>query len=393
MKRQLTDPFIRNLRPTEKQYLVWDTVVTGFGIRVSPGGSKTFNQLYRSNGKLRRMSLASFPDHGVADARKLARAIKKEAMLGNDPQRKKRDERLQYGVRLFPALVGQYIRHSMTETRSWHEAKRVLTRREINEPWRHLAIGSITRTDVSEVLDAVRLRGPSAETHAHADLRRFFNWCKRRGFIELNPCDGIEIRSKAKPRTRVLSLDELRRVWGAAKSLGTPFGCFVMILILTLQRRGDVANVRDVDLDLSEGTWTQPTNKSDREHKVFLCDLAVDLLAELTRGSTGYVFQARGSLRPVSGFSKWKRQLDNQSLVENWCLHDLRRTATTHMSMLGVPIHVCELILNHRTRALDGIAGVYNRNTFEREQRSAMQRWGEFIKTEVDANSTALLTL
>ncbi len=380
MKRRLTDAGIRSLLPKDHQYDVFDELVTGLSVRVSPGGRKSFNYLYRFNGVSRRMTLGAFPTLQLAVARDLARGAAVEIAKGVDPQKQKMEARSSYAAMLYSAVAHQYIElYAKKETKSWKEASRILHRREIADAWRRHTIDSITKSDVAKVIDAVREHGPSAAFHAFADLRRFFNWCRRRGYVDRSPCDGMETPSKSKPRSRVLSDSELKRIWWAATKMGDPFGPFVQTLILTLQRRREVSGIRGCDVYVEGGYWLQRENKSDREHKVFLSSETISVLLPRITEPEAYLFKARGVNSPISGFSKWKKELDELSGVLDWRLHDLRRTSTTRMSILGVPIHVCELILNHQSRELAGIAGVYNRNKFEEQQRDALDAWGNFI--------------
>lgn len=380
MKQHLTDAGVRSLPLKERQYEVWDSTVTGLAVRVSPGGRKSFNYVYRFHGQSRRMTLGAFPKLRLAAARELVRKNALEVANGVDPQKQKMEVRSLYASMLYSAVADQYIElYAKKETRSWTETSRILHRREIADAWHRHTIDGITKSDVAKVIDAVREQGPSAAFHAFADLRRFFNWCKRRGYVDRSPCDGMEAPSKAKPRSRVLTDNELKRVWVGATRMGDPFGPFVQMLILTLQRRREVAGIRGCDLEVEGGYWLQRNNKSDREHKVFLSEEALNLLQPRMKRPDDFLFQARGADNHISGFSKWKKELNRISGVEDWCLHDLRRTATTRMSQLGVPLHVCELILNHSCRELSGIAGVYNRNLFEDEQRKALAAWGKFV--------------
>ena len=91
------------------------------------------------------------------------------------------------------------------------------------------------------------------------------------------------------------------------------------------------------------------------------------------------IFPARGKDTTASGFSKWKRQLDQASGVKHWRLHDVRRTVSTGLARLEVPPHVIERVLNHTTGTFGGVAGTYNRFAYESEKRAALSVWAEHI--------------
>ena len=250
----------------------------------------------------------------------------------------------------------------------------------------------MTKQRIHDRLDEiVKHSGPSAANHAFAVIRRLFNWCVDRGYLEKSPCAGMKAPAKTVERKRVLTGDELSDVIHAADKMGYPFGPFTQILVLTGQRRDEVSGMRWRDLDLENGLWTQPegSNKSEREHIVPLNRLAVETIRALPRLHDEFVFPARGKDRPISGYSKWKRKLDGVSGVKNWTLHDLRRTAATGMAALKVQLHVVELILNHRSRQLSGVAGIYNRHQYLEERREALELWGQHIERLIHARKAA----
>ena len=107
--------------------------------------------------------------------------------------------------------------------------------------------------------------------------------------------------------------------------------------------------------------------------------LATSIITSLPRFSGDLVFPARGSERPVSGFGKWKSEIDALSHVSDWRLHDIRRTVATGMARVGVAPHVVERILNHTSGTFGGVAGVYNRFGYLPEMRAALERWATHI--------------
>jgi integrase len=266
-------------------------------------------------------------------------------------------------------------------TRCSHETERLL-RREFAKRWSKLPVDQITKRTVSDVLDGIVRRGaPSAANHAFAAIRRVLNWCVEQGHLPHSPCIGMRAPSRVISRDRVLSDEELTAIWRSAEQMGWPFGRLVHLLILTAQRRDEVSSIRWQDLDQDEGLWTQPAmgNKSGRIHVVPLSRPALGIIRALPRVHDELVFPARGKDNPVSGYSKWKRTLDQKSGVRNWALHDLRRTAATGMAALGVPPHVVERVLNHRTGTLGGIAGIYNRFAYLPEMSQALERWAQHL--------------
>jgi len=103
-------------------------------------------------------------------------------------------------------------------------------------------------------------------------------------------------------------------------------------------------------------------------------------LRDLPRTHETLVFPALNKDNPISGWSKWKRQLDEISGVSAWRHHDLRRTTATELAKLKVAPHVIERILHHKTGILGGVAGIYNQYGYQDEMRSALTLWSDKLQ-------------
>jgi integrase len=225
--------------------------------------------------------------------------------------------------------------------------------------------------------DTVEQGLPSAANHALSAIRKFFNWCVERGMLETSPCQGIKKPANNNARERVLDIDELAAVWKGASLVGYPFGPIVQLLILTAQRRNEVAQMQWSQIDLNAATWSLPSEltKNKRPHVVPLAPQSLALLKSLPRFTSDYVFPARGEHPAFAHFSRGKVRLDALAGVSEWTLHDLRRTTATHMAQLGVAPHVIERLLNHISGTFGGVAGVYNRFQYLDEMRAGLTAW------------------
>ena len=190
---------------------------------------------------------------------------------------------------------------------------------------------------------------------------------------------GLKKLHKDKSRERVLTDDELRRVWLAADKLGYPFGVFVKLAILTGQRRSEIAGMRRDEL--RDGNWTLPgtRTKNGRVHVVPLSRQAAELIDQQPCVSDQFVFSSLGD-KPISGFHNAKATLDRISNVADWTVHDLRRTTASGMARLGESLVVIEKVLNHVSGSLAGIVGVYQRHEFAVEKRAALQQWADHVE-------------
>ena len=389
----LTDLKLRKVKPNAGKRLdIWDTRIPGFGVRISPAGTKTFVLMYRIHNRKRRVSIGRYPEIGLADARRIALEMRAQIARQEDPQTKGNSNTTSFhfnkAVESFVAI--HCVRHNRENTRL--ETERLLKRNFVTK-WHNSDIRKITRADVLIILDDIINEGkPSAANHALAAIRKFFNWCVERGLIEQSPCVAIRRPAKQVSRDRVLGNDELSKIWHGGAQLGYPFGRIVQLLILTGQRRGEVSGMRWQDIDFENQIWSIPAemNKSNRPHTVPLTEMTIEILNEIPRLSDQFVFPARGlSSTTFSGFSKSKRQLDQLMTIDDWRLHDLRRTLATNLARLSVPPHVVERILNHSTGILGGVAGIYNRFEYLDEMRLALNQWAtdlERITNDVVAN-------
>jgi integrase len=236
-----------------------------------------------------------------------------------------------------------------------------------------------------------------------AYLRKMLSWAVERGIITASPAAGVGAPGGEETRDRVLAPGELAAVWRACDALGWPFGPLVQLLVVTAQRRDEVAHMAWPDLDLERKLWTLPREltKSDRVHEVPLSDLAIETIEALPRIGTGLVFPAHRarSTNPVSGFSKAKARLDAElaragvGALKPWRLHDLRRTAASEMARLGHPPHVVAAVLNHAPAATHGITAIYVRHRYGDEKRQALAAWARELERIVGRGEAKVVAL
>ena len=354
----------------------------GFTCRVSERGVKTFALRYWLKGTQRRLTLGRWPVLTLAAARAAARAALETAATGVDPATAKVEAKRERERDSVEAIVGRYVeRYLKKETRRWHDAERMFAR-DVLPIWGGRPIQGIDRRDVLDLVDGISDRGsPVAANRTLSLIKRFLNWAVEDGYVEANVAAGIKARHKETPRERILSETEIRAAWQAFDQLGYPFGVLGQLLLLTGQRRGEMAGLRWDDLDLEAGALhlAGAATKTGVAHVVPLPRAAVALLQGLPRidGSL-LVFPANrvGSVNPIGGFSKALASAHRLSGTTGWHWHDLRRTCASHMARLGVAPHVVEKILNHNAGStMSVIARTYNRYNYQAEQRQALELW------------------
>jgi integrase len=396
--KKLTDLFVERVRPpTRGRTEYFDVSFGGLALRVSDKGHKSWSLHFRMGGRLRRHTIGSYPAIKPADARRRAQRALDRAREGIDPTEEKRASRLASPTRNFGELAHDYLeRKKHNVTANTYRVTKHTFQRDIVPSLGHLSIKTVTRADINRVVDAVIARG--SDVHANrvlARLRAFFNWAVERGELPASPVAGMKLPTKERPRDRVLSDDELRWFWKACDTIEWPFGPLAKILLLTAQRRDEVAGMEWADVGLKNHTWTQPREKTknDRVHEVHLSALAIELLKSTPRISEDFIFTSSGE-KPVSGFSQAKRRLDRAMLtakqqvlgadcdaIPPWVLHDLRRTAATGMARLNIAPHVVDKVLNHVSGTIRGVAAVYNRFEYLDERRAALEAWSQYVNT------------
>ena len=231
-----------------------------------------------------------------------------------------------------------------------------------------------------------------------AALSSMFSWLKRQRRIESNPCAGVHRPAGPKARDRVLTADEIRWFWRACESVDAPlapgaprpFGPLLKVLLLTGQRRNEVAGMTRDELSDDGATWNIPGSrtKNGRAHVVPLPPLVRELIASVRAKPGNLVFTTTGTT-PVSGWSRMKGRLDaamlaaareeGRAVIPPWTLHDLRRTFVTGMVELRVPPHVVEVTVNHIGGTRSGVAGTYNRSELMDERKEALERWATHV--------------
>lgn len=362
MRKRLTDDLVNRLQPKAKRYLVYDSVVSGLAVRVSPAGRKTFVLVGRHGAKhSTRKSLGNVTlEEARTKAQSCHRATPSTAT------------KLTFGE-----VAERFLAHIAKQRRS--KDVRIIVNREFVSRWATRPIDGVTRKDVLEVIDAAMVRGHMYAAHAAwAHCRRLYNWAIARGLVDASPCDRVrpkDIIGEKIPRHRVLTDAEIKRVWKGAGRLKYPFGPFYKLLLVTGQRRNELAHARRNEFDLPNRLWRLPASrmKAGAPHEVPLSDLALSIIKELPQEGP-YLFRAKRNVTHISGFSRAKRRLDaTMGDTPPFVIHDLRRTVRTRLSQLRVRYEVAELVIGHGKK---GLARVYDQHEYRDEIREALDLWG-----------------
>jgi integrase len=346
---------------------LWDEATPGFGVRRQAKAAVFFLK-YRVGGKQVLYTIGRFGALTPDQARREARRILGSVASGGDPQRQKISARSGTMLR----TINDYLARAEKRLRP---RSFVEVRRHLLGDWQclhRLSVASVTRNDVATGLEAIEERGATAAVKARETLSAMFKWAIGRGLCENNPVTGT-IRPKTRSRERVLSKDELARLWHNLDS--GRFSDIVRLLVLSGQRRSEIGGLRWDEVTGDNIVLPPTRTKNARVHVVPLSPLARDIINRQDRASE-FVF----GFAPFSGWSKPKAALDRRLGIADWTLHDLRRTFATLATELGfAPPHVIESALNHYSGHRAGIVGVYQRSTYSTEVRAALDRWSEYV--------------
>jgi integrase len=390
---RFTKPKIAGLTlPSGKSELIaFDDDLPGFGIRLRAGGKRTWIVQYRMGHKQRRLTLGSVAAIGLDQARDEARKTLAKVHLAHDPQTEKTRRRAQAAL-TFGSLIDRYldVKQDRLRRRSYEETERHLLRHWA--PLHGLPVADIDRADIANRLGTMAtVNGPVAADRARAALSAFFTWAMREGLVAANPVIGTNRPAEPIARERVLTDGELVEIWRACGD--NDYGRIIRLLIITGQRREEIASLSWPELDLDKMVISLPSDrtKNHRPHDVPLSDQAVAILNEVPRrDGRDFLFGAANGA--FSGYSKSKVALDKRILaarappagghqpMPEWRLHDIRRTVATRMADIRIQPHVIEAVLNHVSGHRAGVAGVYNRSLYADEKRDALVRWGNYVE-------------
>jgi integrase len=376
----------------------FDAALNGFGHRLRTSGAdvrRSWIVQYRRAGASRRLLLGSAEVLSAEQARAAAKTVLAKIALGEDPQGDKVSRRT--ADKLTVAAVAEEFlaaKDGTTRPRTFVEVARYL-RGGYFAPLHAMPIDQVTRRDVAaRLLVIIRENGPTTAARARATLSEFYAWAIGQGLVEHNPVIGTNRPKTPPPRDRVLSDDELAAIWSSAGD--DDFGRIVRLLILLGQRRTEVGGMRWGEIDRNKAKWTIPAGraKNARQHGVPLAPAAMDIITTTPRFvGRDYLFGPR-----AAGFTSWNRpkQILDAKLgdrVGPWRLHDLRRTFCTRLADLGVLPHVIEAAVNHYSGHRRGVAGVYNRSSYEREVRAALAMWADHVRALVEGGERKVVPL
>ena len=390
----------------EKDLLLWDNEVSGFGIKVTPRGGRTYLLQYRMGGrgtKTRRFTIGRHGNWTAEEARAQARKLRQLVDVGIDPRDAEIERQRAYVDLGFESMLDRFLEeYGKTKwSKATYASGESNLRRYALPILKSKSLPQIKRTDIRTLRDSIPPSKLGLRRSLFAHTRKMFSWAVSEGFIPRSPFEGLENPQAVVSRDRVLTDRELLLVWQGSSELIQPFGNMVRLLLVTGQRRDEVAGMQWAELDRAQALWTIPGSRT-KNGETQLVPLSAAALFELNLLSKqsakternqswpqkGYVCSTNSGRTPISGFSKIKIRLDGaivkissdqEQAMPDWRFHDLRRTLATGLQRLGVRFEVTEAVLNHVSGSKSGVAGVYQRHHWSDEKRQALVAWSNHV--------------
>ena len=387
--------------PERGQIDYWDDLVPGLAARVSAQGRRTYVVRYRVAGRQRRMTLGQVTILSLADARELARRALRAVAAGDDPQAAKAARRHR------GAAFGDMARRFMEENgpsmrpvtrQAWER----YVRKEILPALGDHAPSDITRGDIRAFVRAIATRAPIAANRAFEVVRRIFSWAVAEELVDASPCVGLGGKRKQKrvllaeekPRDRIYSSDEIRAIFAALP--GTQLEDLVPLIFHTATRSEETRAATWSQIDFDARLWTIPPerSKNGKAHPVPLSSGAMKALDRIRERQAArpseYLFPAFSRAGYMEKPNKATRRMQQSSPfggsgIEDFRLHDCRRTVATGLAELGTSDAVVEAVLGH---ARPELQRTYNLYSPVREMRVALEAWSARLDRVVTGTNT-----
>lgn len=381
-----------------------DPATAGLQLRVRVGAareSRTWMFRYKWRGRPLRIAIGNLESMTLADAREKALRLRRGLDDGIDPRRAESRRRPAETPRTLSAaaagdahsiefLASEFVERHVKPNRKRPEYAAAILARDVLTEWKGRDARTIKPREVIELLDQVVARGPVMANRTAAVLGQMFRFGIHRAIVEASPVQLLmRPGGKEKPRQRTLSDDEIKAFLAdpVAATRYRRLAHVLLILLLTGQRRGELAAARWRDIDLKASTWTIPpeTAKNGREHVVPLSKWTAAEFGQLKKAarSSPWVLPAKDPAEHLNAklltraVAKCSARF-KECGIKAFTLHDLRRTCRTGLARLKIQPHIAERVLGH---AQERIQATYDTHAYLDEKRAALDLWSQHLQT------------
>ncbi|BEO37322.1 integrase [Serratia marcescens] len=393
----LTDAKLRKLNGKPIPKLIEMPDGAGLSIRITPLGLIVFQYRYRYAGKARRMTLGSYDEISLKEARDMVQEAKRVLAEGKDPITVK-------SMTLEEIAGAASVKDCLSYWTASAQAQRLVKLQYWERAFDRHVLPYVGDMIVDEMQIShwqpvfKRMRTNGAETFAGimlSKLKQVFSYCLRTEKIRVNPIAALRISDVGKPVgvvKRYFSDDEIGAFWLALEGsrIVHQNKIFIKLLLLTGCRGVELRKAKKGEFDVKNRTWRVPAENSKTRQPFVrglsgeaakLIDEAMSLYPNISQLFPPAIVQGD---RPMSAgvLLNMAEQLRNEMGVHDWAMHDLRRTAKTKMSELGIEPHVSEKVLGHK---LGGVLAVYDQHSYLKEQQNALDIWAAHVASCVSS--------
>ena len=382
-----TDREIQNLKPQEKRYSVKDKLNNGLFVEVWDSGTKTWHYRYSLNGKQERLVIGRYPDLSLKEARQVRDESASLVAKGISPKQNKN----KVTSILFSDYGERYLNEVIKKERKDPYNMILCLNNDIYPMMGSIPLDQVSIEDIRRTIWRKKEQGyDAAANQVRGLLKRMFDYAMTLGLVPFNPVLAIPSRHihKAKPRDRYLSTNEIRTYYTTLLNsrIYRPRKLGLLLSLLTLVRKSELLKAKWEYIDFDKRIWLIPETKADsatghsREMVVYMSDQVIEIFKELKTiaGDEPYVFVGRQSGTHIShnAFNTAQKAALALTDLPPFTVHDLRRTASTHLNEQGFHSDAIEACLNHTMR---GVRGVYNKAKYEKERIDIMEKWSNYI--------------
>lgn len=382
-----TDREIQNLKPQDKRYSVKDKLNNGLFIEVKESGVKSWHYRYSLAGKQERLVIGRYPDLSLKDARQIRDESASLVAKGISP---KQDKAKPKGI-LFKDYGERYLKEVIKKDRKDPYNMVLCLSNDIYPMMGHIPLDQVSIGDIRRTIWRKKEQGyDAAANQVRGLLKRMFDYARTLDLVPYNPVLAIPSRHvhKAKPRNRYLSTSEIRTYYTTLLNsrIYRPRKLGLLLSLLTLVRKSELLKAKWEHIDFDSRIWLIPETKADsvtghsREMVVYMSDQVIEIFKELKAiaGNEPFVFVGRKSGTHIShnAFNTAQKAALALTDLPPFTVHDLRRTASTHLNEQGFHSDAIEACLNHTMR---GVRGVYNKAKYEKERIDIMKKWSNYI--------------
>ncbi len=387
-----TDREIQNLKTQEKRYSVKDKLNNGLFIEVKESGVKSWHYRYTFNGKQERLVIGRYPDLSLKDARQVRDESASMVAKGISPKQEKENKKTgKSEVLLFKTYGERYLADVIAQDRKNTYNMALYLNNDIYPFIGDIPLNLISTDDVRRVIWRKKEQGYDASANqVRGLLKRMFDYAVTLGMVTFNPVLAIPTRHvfKSKSRDRYLSTTEIKEFYTALLNsrIYRPRKLGILLSLLTLLRKSELLKAKWEHINFESRIWLIPETKADsktgnsREMVVYMSDQMIEILKELKTiaGDEPYIFVGRKTGTHIShnAFNESQKNALKLTSLADFTIHDLRRTASTHLNEQGFNRDAIEKCLNH---SAFGVRAIYNKAEYAEERKKMLQKWSNYI--------------